>query len=320
MIPITQKLTKNEAKDGHSSPSLCQRSSPVGIAISRTSRVIATAKTPSLKASSRFLVIRRGRYPQGRNVSPASTSRPLGVNGPAVDGSGAVEDRLRHRRMRVDDALQLGIAALERHHVADLADHVAGDVPDDVGAEDLAVLGIADDLDQTGPVVVDHRGARAAELELADLDLAAGLLRLLFGQADARHLGVGEGRARDEVDVDRLGFVTGGGLDRDHALLLGFVRQGGAANEVPDRKDSVSGGALVFVDLDLSAVRGLDAGGLEIERIGVRPAPAGDDEVVGLDLLVAGGDLDARLLLLDPLDLRAGQDLHAVLLELALDD
>src|SRR3954452_9131001 len=103
----------------------------------------------------------------------------LGVDGPAVDGAGTVEDRLRHRRMRMDDALELGVAALERHHVADLADHVAGDVAHDVGAEDLAVLGVSDDLDEAGAVVVDNRSAGAAQLELADLDLAARLLRLL---------------------------------------------------------------------------------------------------------------------------------------------
>ena len=57
MIPITQKLTKKEAKEGHSSLSWCQRFSPPGTLISRTSRVIATAKTPSQKASRRLVFI-----------------------------------------------------------------------------------------------------------------------------------------------------------------------------------------------------------------------------------------------------------------------
>src|SRR5207344_3673139 len=97
--------------------------------------------------------------PVAERFEAAGLHRDLRVYGPAVDGTGAVEDRLRHRRMRVDDALELGVAALEGHYVADLADHVAGDVAHDVGAEDLAVLGIADDLHQAGAIVIDDRGA-----------------------------------------------------------------------------------------------------------------------------------------------------------------
>src|SRR4051794_11270328 len=114
MIPITQKLTKKAANEGHSSFSWCQRWSPAGTVSSSTSRVIATAKTPSLKASSRFLVKRE--WP----------SRRL---------PGTIENRLGHRRMRMDDPLQLGIAALEGHHVDELGNHVAGAIADDVRAE-----------------------------------------------------------------------------------------------------------------------------------------------------------------------------------------
>src|SRR5919106_2523666 len=120
--------------------------------------------------------------------------------------------------MRMDDSAELGVAALEGHRVDELAHHVAGAVADDVGAEDLAVLGVADDLHHPGAVVVDDRRADAAELELADLDLATLLLRLLLGEADARDLRVAEGGARDEVDVDRVRLVAGRGLDRDDAL------------------------------------------------------------------------------------------------------
>ena len=114
--------------------------------------------------------------------------------------------------------------------------------------------------------------------------------------------------------------VTGSGLDGDDALLLGLVGEGRAANEVADGEDAVGGGALELVDLDLASVVGLDAGGVEIEWVGVGSSAAGDHQVVGLDLLLAGLHLDAGLLLLDALDLGAGQHLHAVLLELALDD
>jgi hypothetical protein len=104
----------------------------------------------------------------------------------------------------VHDPRQLLVAALERDHVDELGDHVAGGVADDVGAEDLAVLGVADDLDQPLVVVVDGPRADRAELELADLELAAALLRLRLGQPDARDLRVAERGARDVGDVDRV--------------------------------------------------------------------------------------------------------------------
>jgi hypothetical protein len=129
---------------------------------------------------------------------------------------------------------------------------------------------------------------------------------------------VSEGRAGDQVDIDRFGLVSGGGLDGNHPLLLGLVGEGGAADEVADREDALRRGALEVVDLDLAAIVGLHAGRIEVEGIGVGAPPTGDHQIVGLDLLIAGLDLDARLLLLDALDLRAGQYLHAVLLELAL--
>src|SRR6266513_150781 len=229
MIPMTQKLTKNEAKEGHSSLSWCHRWSPVGTLISRISSVIATAKTPSENASRRPFVISRARYLPGPCHPAAPSSRALRVDRPAVDGACAVQHRLRHRRVRVDDPLELGIAALERHHVDDLADHVAGDVAHDMSAQDLAVLRVADDLHQAGTVVVDDGGASAAQLELADLDLPSRLLGLLLGHPYARDLRVAEGGTRDQIDVDRLGGRSRGGFHRDHALLLGLVREGRAA-------------------------------------------------------------------------------------------
>src|SRR5262245_56551783 len=88
-------------------------------------------------------------------------------------------------------------------------------------------------------IVVDDRRPGPAELELAQLDLAASLLRLLLGHAHTGHLGVSEGRAGDEVDVYRLGLMSRRRLHSHHALLLGLVSEGRATNEIADREDSV---------------------------------------------------------------------------------
>ena len=57
---------------------------------------------------------------------------------------------------------------------------------DDVAAEQLAVLLVADDLDEAGAVAVDGAGADRAVLHLADDDVVAGLARLLLGEPEAR--------------------------------------------------------------------------------------------------------------------------------------
>src|SRR5919204_1267476 len=227
---------------------------------------------------------------------------PLSVDRPAVDRAGGVEDGLGDRRVGVDDSGQLLVAALERHHGDELGDHVAGAVPDYVGAEDLAVLGAGDELDEPIAVVVDGGGPAPAELLAADLDVVAGLLRLSLGEADARHLGVAEGRARDLLDVNRVGRVSGDRLDGDDALLLRLVGERRSAYQVAYREHLLARGPLDLIDLDLAPIAGRHAGGVEVERIGVGPAAAGDAEVVDLGGPVAVAELDRLLADLDVLD------------------
>ena len=232
----------------------------------------------------------------------------LGVDRPAVDRAGGVEDRLGDRRVGVDDPRQLLVAALQRHRRDQLGDHVAGAVADDVGAEDLAVLGVDDELDQAVFVVVDGRAADAAELLLADLDVVPGLLRGGLGEPDAGDLRVAEGRAGDQVLVDRVGLGAGGVLDRDDALLGGLVGERLGVDEVADRVDLRVRGPLVLVDLDLAVLLQLDPGLVEAEALDVGAAAAGDAEVVDLGRLVAVGELDRALAGLDVLDRGAGGD------------
>ena len=161
---------------------------------------------------------------------------------PAVDGAGGVEDRLGDRRVGVDDLGQLLVAALEGHRRDQLGDHVAGPVADDVGAEDLPVLGVDDQLDQALFVVVDGGAADPAQFLLADLDVVPGLLRRRLGQPDARDLGMAEGGAGDQVLVDRVGLLAGGVLDRDDTLLGGLVGERLGVDQVADRVDLRVGG------------------------------------------------------------------------------
>src|SRR5690242_16651434 len=207
-------------------------------------------------------------------------------------------------------------AALERHHGDQLGDHVAGPVADDVGAEDLAVFGVDDELDDSVFVVVDGAGALAGDFLFADLHLVRGLLGGALGEPDARHLRVGEGGADQQLLVDRLGLDPGRGLDRDDALLLGLVGKRLLVDQVADREDLGVGGAAEGVDLDLAAaLLELHARRLEPEALGVGAAPAGDAEVIDLGALVAVGELDRARADLDVLHRRPGRDLDPLFLE-----
>ena len=79
----------------------------------------------------------------------------------------------RQRRVAVDHARDLGVAALERADVDELLDQLGRLRADDVAAEQLAVLLLADDLDQAGAVAVDRARADRAVLDLADDDVVA---------------------------------------------------------------------------------------------------------------------------------------------------
>ena len=187
--------------------------------------------------------------------------------------------------MGVDDPRQLLVAALERHRRDQLGDHVAGPVADDVGAEDLAVLGVDDELDEAVFVVVDGRAADPAELLLADLDVVARLLRRRLGEADAGDLGMAEGGAGDQVLVDRVGRLAGGVLDRDDPLLGGLVGERLGVDQVADRVDLRVRGPPVLVDLDLAVLLELDPGLVQAQALDVGRAAAGDAEVVDLGRL-----------------------------------
>ena len=72
----------------------------------------------------------------------------LAVDQPAVGGACGFHQRLGHRRVAVDDPRYLGVPALEQLGVDELLDQFGRFGADDVAAEQLAELLVADDLDQ----------------------------------------------------------------------------------------------------------------------------------------------------------------------------
>src|SRR3954454_14343169 len=102
--------------------------------------------------------------------------------------------------MAVHDPRHLWEAALERLRVDELLDQLGGARADDVPADQLAVLLVADHLDHAAAVAVHGTRADRAVVDLADDDVDALLARLLLGQPERADVRGAEGRAR-YVDV-----------------------------------------------------------------------------------------------------------------------
>src|SRR5918999_3788433 len=108
----------------------------------------------------------------------------LAVDEPAICGPGGLHHGLGQRRGAVDDPRDLREAALEQLRVHELLDQLGRARADDVAADHLAVLLVADDLHDAAAVAVDRAAADGAVLDLADDDVEALLARLLLGQPE----------------------------------------------------------------------------------------------------------------------------------------
>src|SRR6267143_3107756 len=90
-----------------------------------------------------------------------------------------------------------GVFVLPRHR--ELVDYFGRMVADDMRAENLAVLLVAQDLHEAFGLARTARAAVGGEWELARDVVELLVLALIFGQADTRNLGMAVGHARHVV-------------------------------------------------------------------------------------------------------------------------
>ena len=103
--------------------------------------------------------------------------------------------------MRVDREIDFLDRELVRARDDELVDQLRRVRADDVGAEDLAVLRVANDLHEAFGLARRARAAVRREGELADLVVELLVLALLLGEADRRDLGMAVRRVRDVAVV-----------------------------------------------------------------------------------------------------------------------
>src|SRR4051812_34487639 len=201
-----------------------------------------------------------------------------------------------------------------------LVDHLRRVRADDVGAEYLAVLGVANDLDEAFGLARSARAAVGGEGELADLVVDLFLLHLRFGHADGRDFRMTVRRVRDVAVVHLVDVLLAGEELGEHdALALTLVGEHRRTGDVADSVNALHRRLHPLVDLDEAAIGELHAELLDADVVDDWGAAGGDEHFLDLEILFLAGDVDAHgdgiLSNLDVADLGAGDDIDLPLLE-----
>ncbi len=197
---------------------------------------------------------------------------------------GRFHEHFAQRRVGMDVAGDLGRRDLHELGQAQLGQQFGDIRADQVGAQDFAVAGVGDDLDEADALVERLGLAVGHERELAHLDLVARGLGLCLGHAQAGNLRVTVGAARHELvafgrDGQRL--RAGDGLGGHHAHGAGHVGQGQLAGAVADGIDVGHVGAHVLVHVDEAVLVHGHAGRVQRDLVGVGLDADGHEHLVG---------------------------------------
>src|SRR5437879_4564433 len=198
-----------------------------------------------------------------------------------------------------------------------LVNHLGRMRADDVRAEDFAVFLVAQDLHEAFGLARAARPAVRGERKLAGDIVELLLLALIFGEADARHLGMTVRHARHIIVFDGVRFLAGDDLGDDGAFTKSLVRQHRRPRHVADRVVAGRRRLKILVHLDEATVGQLNAAFLEADVFGVHRAPGGHQDRRSHDLffLAPGLDIEGDLVLAHSRfrDLGAGDDVDATL-------
>src|ERR1043165_5998223 len=206
-------------------------------------------------------------------------------------------------RVRVNRAAQLFCGRLQLHPDAGFGENLGRVRADDVNAQNLVVLGFADDLDEAFFFADDARLARSGEGELADLHIVAKLARLRFRQAGRADLRVAVSTTWHEPQVDGLHVLLARDLfDGEDALFRREVREQWRRNHIADGINVWLACSQVFVNLYAPALD-LDLRAFNPQAFKICHPAHGDEQHLCFErdlfaVLVFAGDAHARVRLL----------------------
>src|SRR5687768_2319577 len=120
----------------------------------------------------------------------------------------------------------------------ELVDELGRVGPDDVCAEDLTVLGVANDLHEAVGLAAGASAPVRREGELPDLVLELLVLALLLGEADRRYFGMTVGGVRNVAIVHRMHVLAGELLSERDALSRALVGEHWRTGDIADRENA----------------------------------------------------------------------------------
>src|ERR1044072_6961154 len=109
-------------------------------------------------------------------------------------------------------------------------------------------------------------------------------LRLGFVQSYRRKLRIDEHAIGHRSPFDGRVATVEPVLAQDAEIVVGNVREGRPAFHVADRIDARDNGLEFRVHLDEARIVGLDAGGAEVEAVGIRNTAEGKKQMASRDL------------------------------------
>lgn len=229
----------------------------------------------------------------------------------ALGGVSSLVDGFTEGRVGVDGARDFLVGRLHADGEAEFGDHLGGIRPDDVCAEDFAVLLAHDEFDEALAFAHGESLAAGHEWEFAHLEFDALLLRGSLGKADAGHLGLAIGATREEGDF----FRRLAGEHAFHALdgfVAGDVGEPWWPDDVSGGIDPLDAGFVAVVGLDVALGVGLQGNALWHEW-GDADGNEGDLGLEGFCGLARDSEADPLVGCLGLVDLRAGEEFNALL-------
>jgi hypothetical protein len=116
-----------------------------------------------------------------------------------------------------------------------------------------------------------------------------------FCEADAAEFGIGKKHVGDEAAVDGGVSIFEDVGAQDAEIVVGNVGEGRAAFDVSESEDARRGGFQFPIYFNVATVIDRDAGGGNVQRIGVGSAAGGDEQVRAVEDAGFVADLDGEM-------------------------
>src|SRR6266850_78960 len=168
---------------------------------------------------------------------------------------------------------------MRKHECAENLDQFAAFGGQDGSAEDAVVRSVDYDFHQPGGFAALNGAGDIRHRTFPDFQFVAFRTRFFFRHADTAELGIGEQTVRHEAIVNREIFSFHEIAVNNLEIVVGNVRESGAAFAIAERPNSRDGGLEAAVYLDEAIFVRDDAGLVETELAGVWTTSSGDQEM-----------------------------------------